>query len=50
MAATNDEKSVVSYGETIANFGATYAATQEPVKLQGTMIALMQNQLNAMSQ
>ncbi len=44
MAATNNDASVVSYGETILNFGAAYAATQESVKLQGT------NQLNAMSQ
>jgi hypothetical protein len=31
MAATNDNNSVVSYGESIANFGAVYAATQESV-------------------
>jgi hypothetical protein len=35
MASTNNDNSVVSYGETIANFGAAYAATQESVKLQG---------------
>jgi hypothetical protein len=50
MAATNNDGSVVSYGETILNFGATYATTQESVKLQGTTNASMQNQLNAMSQ
>jgi hypothetical protein len=50
MAATNNDDSVVSYGEPILNFGTTYAATQESVKSQGTMIASMQNQLNAMSQ
>jgi hypothetical protein len=50
MTTTNDDVSIISYGETISNFGAAYSATQELVKLQGTMIALMQNQLNAMSQ
>ncbi len=50
MAATNSNHSVVSYGETISNFGAAYAATQESVKLQGKTITLMQSQLNAMSQ
>jgi hypothetical protein len=50
MAATNDNDSIVSYGKSIANFCAPYAATQESVKLQGTTIVLMQNQLNAMSQ
>ncbi len=48
-AATNNNDSVVSYGESIANFGATYSATQESVKSQGTMITAMQSQLNAMS-
>jgi hypothetical protein len=50
MAATNNDDSVVSYGETISNFGAAYVATQESVKLQGTTIVAMQSQLNAMSQ
>jgi hypothetical protein len=50
MAATNDNNTVVTYGKTISNFGATYTATQESVKLQGTTIAAMQSQLNAMSQ
>jgi hypothetical protein len=50
MAATNNDDSVVSYGESIVNFGATYAATQESIKSQGTTIVSMQNQLNAMSQ
>jgi hypothetical protein len=50
MAATNNKYSIVLYGESSANFGATYAATQESVKLQGMMIASMQNQLNYMSQ
>jgi hypothetical protein len=34
-AATNDDNSVVSYGKSIVNFGAMYAATQESVNLQG---------------
>jgi hypothetical protein len=50
MAATNNDNSIVSYGETISNFGATYAAIQESVKLQGRTITAMQSQLNAMSQ
>ncbi len=50
MATTNNNDSVVSYGETILNFGAMYAATQESVKLQGTTITVMQSQLNALSQ
>jgi hypothetical protein len=32
MAAMNDDNSIVSYGESIANFGAAYAATQELLK------------------
>jgi hypothetical protein len=32
MAAMKDDDSVASYGESIANFGAAYAATQELVK------------------
>ncbi len=43
LATTNDNNSVVSYGESIMNFGAAYAATQESVKFQGTTIRLMQN-------
>jgi hypothetical protein len=50
IATTNNDDSIISYGEIILNFGAPYAATQESVKLQGTMIAVMQSQLNAMSQ
>jgi hypothetical protein len=50
MATTNDDDSVVSYGKSIANFGAAYAATQESVKLQGTTITAMQSQLNTISQ
>jgi hypothetical protein len=50
MAAVNDDDTVALYSESIANFGAAYAATQESVKTQGTTIALMQTQLQAMHQ
>jgi hypothetical protein len=40
MAATNNNNSIVSYGKSLVNFGATYAATQESVKLQGTTKAM----------
>ncbi len=50
MAAVNDDNSVPSYGELIANFGAKYAATQESVKSQGATIASMQGQMQAMQQ
>ena len=50
MAAVNDDNTVALYGESIANFGAAYAATQESVKTQGTTIASMQTQLQAMQQ
>ncbi len=50
MATTNVNDSVVSYRETISNFGAAYATTQESVKSQGTTIVAMQSRLNAMSQ
>jgi hypothetical protein len=50
MAAVNNKDSVTSYGESIANFGAVYATTQEAVKSQGMSIALMQGQMQAMQQ
>jgi hypothetical protein len=50
MAATINNYSVISYGETILNFGAAYATTQESVKLHGMTIPSIQNQLNTMSQ
>jgi hypothetical protein len=46
----NDNNSVASYGEWIANFGAVYATRQESVKSQGATIALMQGQMQAMQQ
>ena len=36
MAAVNNNKTVALYGESIANFRAPYATTQESVKTQGT--------------
>ncbi len=50
MAAVNDDNSVTSYGESITNFGAAYATTQEAVKSQGTTITSMQGQMQAMQQ
>jgi hypothetical protein len=49
-AIDDDDASVTSYGESIANFGAAYAATQESIKTQGTTIASLQSQLGAMQQ
>jgi hypothetical protein len=50
MAAVNNDNTVGLYSKLIANFGAAYAATQESVKTQGTTIASMQTQLQAMHQ
>jgi hypothetical protein len=51
MAALNNKDGLVtSYGKSIANFGTTYAATQESIKTQGSMIASLQGQVNAMQQ
>ena len=50
MAAVNNDNTVALFEESIANFGAAYAATQESVKTQGTTIALMQTQLQVMHQ
>jgi hypothetical protein len=41
-AINNNNTSVVLYGESIANFGAAYTATQESVKTQGSTIATLQ--------
>jgi hypothetical protein len=49
MAATDDE-SVISYEESLANFGAAYAATQESVKSQASTIASLQTQMQSMQQ
>ena len=50
MATVNNDTTVELFEESIANFGAAYAATQELVKTQGTTIASMQTQLQAMYQ
>jgi hypothetical protein len=50
MAAVNNDSSVVLYRESIANFGAAYTTMQESVKSQGTTIASMHGQLQAMQQ
>jgi hypothetical protein len=49
-AVNNNDTSFTLYGESIANFGAAYAATQEVVKSQGSTIASLQGQVNAMQQ
>jgi hypothetical protein len=48
MATVNNDDSLVLYGKSIANFGAARTAMQESVKSQGTTIASMQGQLQAM--
>ncbi len=50
MDAVNGDDTVTSYGESIANFGAAHAATQELVKTHGTTIVALQTQLQAMQQ
>jgi hypothetical protein len=45
MAAMDEDTSIASYGESLANFGAAYAATQESMKSQATTMAAMQGQL-----
>jgi hypothetical protein len=45
MAAVNDNESIALYNETLTNFSATYAATQETIKSQATSLAAMQGQL-----
>jgi hypothetical protein len=45
MTAMDDDMTGASYGESIANFGAVYAATQETMKGQATSLALIQDQL-----
>jgi hypothetical protein len=49
-AAVNDDDSIVSYGKSIANFGAAYTTTHESVKSHSLMIPSMQGQLQAMQQ
>ncbi len=50
MAAMDDNVSHVLYSKLLANFGATYAATQETIKTQATNMAAMQGQLTNIQQ
>ncbi len=50
MAAVNNNNTVALYGESIANFGAAYATTQESVTAQSTTIVVLQTQLQVMQQ
>ena len=45
MAAMDDYASITSYSESLANFGAAYAARQKSMKAQATTMAAMQGQL-----
>jgi hypothetical protein len=50
MMAMNNNTTGAFYGESIANFGAAYAATQETMKGQATSLALIQDQLANLQQ
>jgi hypothetical protein len=51
MAAMDDNSSsIASYGKALANFGATYAATQETVKSQADSLSAIQAQLVGLQQ
>jgi hypothetical protein len=50
MTAMDDDATGASYGKSIANFGTTYAATQETMKGQATSLALIQDQLSNLQQ
>jgi len=50
MAAMDDDVSITSYSESLANFGAAYAATQESMKAQATTMVAMQGQLTNIQQ
>jgi hypothetical protein len=51
MAAMDDNGgSIASYGESLANFGAAYAATQETVKSQADSLFAIQAQLKGLPQ
>jgi hypothetical protein len=45
MTAMDDDMLVASYGDSLANCGATFAATQETMKSQANSLVAMQNQL-----
>ena len=50
MAAMDNDASIASYIESLANFGAAYAATQESMKAQATTMTAMQGQLTNIQQ
>ncbi len=50
VAVDNNGGSIASYGESLANFGAAYAATQETVKSQADSLAAIQAQLAGLQQ
>jgi len=50
MAATGDDASIALYSESLTNFGAAYAVTQESMKSQATTMAAMQGQLTNIQQ
>ena len=50
MNVMDDDISIASYGKSLANFGAAYAATQESMKSQVTTMAAMQGQLTNIQQ
>ena len=50
MAAMDDDASIASYSESLTDFGAAYAATQETMKSQATTMAAMQGQLTNIQQ
>jgi len=50
MAAMDNDASIASYSESLANFGAAYANTQESMKAQATTMAAMQGQLTNIQQ
>jgi hypothetical protein len=50
MAAMDNDASIASYSELLANFGAAYTATQESMKTQAATMAAMQGQLTNIQQ
>ena len=44
MTVMDDDTSIASYGKSLANFGTTYAITQESMKSQATTMAAMRGQ------
>ena len=50
MVVMDDDASITLYSESLANFGAAYATTQESMKSQATTMATMQGQLTNIQQ